>query len=98
MGIFDFLGKNKLTLGLFKTAFKKMSDEQKEDFILQALNKMASGKENLPASNPQMDMMIKHWKGMNDMQKKLLVRQIMPQMTKAIEDGDFDEMIKGTMK
>lgn len=96
MGFFDFLGKNKITMGLFKVAFKKMTDEQKEDFIFKALEKLASGKENLP-SNPQMEMMVKHWKGMSDWQKKQLVKQIMPQMSAAIEKGDFDEMMKNAM-
>jgi len=94
MGFLDFLGKNKITMGLFKAAFKKMSDEQKEDFILQSLNKLASGKEKVP-DNPQMDMIIKHWKGMSDWQKKQMVRQIAPQMIAAIEKGDFDKMIGG---
>lgn len=101
MGFLDFLGKNKITMGLFKTAFKKMSDEQKEDFILQSLNKLASGQEKLP-NNPadlpagrQVDMIIKHWKGMSDWQKKQMVRQIAPQMIAAIEKGDFDKMMGG---
>ncbi|MBU3965348.1 hypothetical protein KJ695_04760 [Patescibacteria group bacterium] len=92
MGFFDFLGKNKITMSLFKSAFKKMSDEQKEDFILKTLDKMASGKENLPA-NPQMEMMVKHWKGMSDWQKKQLVKQVLPQMSEAIEKGEFDKML-----
>ncbi len=94
MGIFDFLGKNKITMGLFKAAFKKMNDAQKEDFILKALDKMASGKEKLP-DNPQVGMMVKQWKGMSDWQKKQLVKQIMPQMTDAIEKGEFDKMMGG---
>ena len=96
MGLLDFLGKNKITMSLFKSAFKKMTDEQKEDFILKALDKMASGKENLP-SNPQMEMMVKHWKGMSDWQKKQLVKQILPQMSEAIERGDFDKMMGQNM-
>lgn len=94
MGFFDFLGKNKVTMGLFKAAFKKMSDEQKEDFILQSLNKIASGKEKLP-DNPQMDMIVSQWKKMSDWQKKQMVKQIAPQMISAIENGDFDKMIGG---
>lgn len=94
MGILDFLGKNKITMGLFKVAFKKMNDAQKEDFIFKALDKMASGKENLP-DNPQVRTMIKQWKGMSDWQKKQLVKQILPQMSEAIENGDFDKMMGG---
>lgn len=94
MGFFDFLGKNKITMGLFKTAFKKMTDQQKEDFVRQALDKMASGKEKLP-SNPQMEMIIKRWKGMSDWEKGQMVKQITPLMADAIEKGDFDKMMGG---
>lgn len=71
-----------------------MTDEQKEYFILKTLDKMASGKENLP-DNPQVRMMVKHWKGMNDWQKKQLVKQILPQMSETIEKGEFDKMMGG---
>jgi hypothetical protein len=33
------------------------------------------------------------WKGMSDWQKKQLVKQIMPQMSEAIEKGEFDKMM-----
>lgn len=94
MGFFDFLGKNKITMGLFKASFKKMTDAQKEDFIFQAINKLASGEEKVP-DNPQMGMVIKQWKGMSDWQKKQMVKMIAPQMSKAIENGEFDKMMGG---
>lgn len=97
MGFFDFLGKNKITMGLFKSAFKKMSDEQKEDFIRRTLDKLAEGGGKGLPENPQMEMMVKHWKGMSDWQKNQLVKQIAPQMVKAIEEGDFDKMIEQNM-
>lgn len=89
MGILDFLGKNKITMGLFKVAFKKMSDAQKEDFIYKAIDKLASGKEKIP-DNPQMAMIINQWKGMRDWDKKQMVKMIAPKMIEAIEKGDFD--------
>lgn len=92
MGFFDFLGKNKITMRLFKTAFKKMSDEQKEDFIFKAINKLATGEEKIP-DNPQMRMIIKQWKGMSDWQKKQMVKMIAPKMIEAIENGEFDKMM-----
>ncbi|MBU4141865.1 hypothetical protein KKB43_02550 [Patescibacteria group bacterium] len=94
MGILDFLGKNKITMGLFKMSFKKMNDEQKEDFIFKAINKLASGEEKLP-DNPQMKMIIKQWKGMSDWQKKQMVKMIAPKMAEAIEKGEFDQMMGG---
>ncbi|MDP1759900.1 MAG: hypothetical protein Q8L01_00280 [Candidatus Woesebacteria bacterium] len=94
MGFFDFLGKNKITMGLFKVAFKKMSDTQKEDFIYKAIDKLASGEEKIP-DNPQMAMIINQWKGMRDWDKKQMVKMIAPKMIEAIESGEFDKMMGG---
>ncbi len=94
MGFFDFLGKNKITMGLFKMSFKKMNDTQKEEFIYKAIDKLALGEEKLP-DNPQMAMIINQWKGMRDWDKKQMVKMIAPKMSEAIEKGEFDQMMGG---